>query len=184
MRAPVRIRGGRSPLPSSSPPRSSCRSWRTSRSRVFNRTFPLGHAEAPAPVGDTGAPRPTGAERARISWDTAATDIDLHVWDEAGRHAWFREPTGVPGGELSEDDRYGFGPEYFLDGAGARTLTFGLCYFDDGGGHPTHVSVRLTDPDGTAHDSTRTLEREGDHLLLGSSPGGGGFVPPEGWCGP
>ena len=41
----------------------------------------------------------------RISWDTAATDVDLHVWDEAGHHAWFRDPTGIPGGELSEDDR-------------------------------------------------------------------------------
>jgi hypothetical protein len=151
---------------------------------VLSRTFPLGQAEPSTGSSDPG-PRPAaGAERARIVWDTAATDVDLHVWDESGRHAWFREPAGLPGGQLSEDDRYGFGPEYFLDGGAARTLTFGLCYFDDGGGHPTDVSVRLTDPDGTAHDSTRTLAREGDHVLLGSSPGGGGFVPPEGWCRP
>jgi uncharacterized protein YfaP (DUF2135 family) len=110
--------------------------------------------------------------------------VDLHVWDEAGHHAWFREPAGIPGGELSEDDRYGFGPEYFLDGAAGRSLTFGLCYFDDSGAGPTHVSVRLTDPDGASHESTRTLAREGDHMLVGSSPGGGGYAPPDGWCRP
>src|SRR4051795_2826538 len=150
---------------------------------VLSKSLPLGHAAhepgtAPQPDGRR------GAERVRISWDTAATDVDLHVWDPSGHHAWFREPTGIPGGELSEDDRYGFGPEYFLDNPPGRTLTFGLCYFDDSGGGATRVSVRLTDPDGTAHGSTRTLTREGDHLLIGSSPGVGGFVPPDGWCRP
>jgi hypothetical protein len=87
----------------------------------------------------------------------------------------------VPGGELSEDDRYGFGPEYF-HGDGA--LTYGLCYFDAGGGGPTIVSVRLTDPGGAARSFSRTLTREGEGQLLGSSPAGSGFVPPPGWCSP
>jgi hypothetical protein len=169
---------------------------------VFSRTFPLGHAaaalpqdaappppDAPATAAppadpDSGAGATASAERARIAWDTAATDVDLHVWDPEGHHAWFRDPAAIPGGELSQDDRYGFGPEYFRGGGGGRALTFGLCYFDDSGAGPTHVSVRLTDPDGTTHDSTRTLAREGDHFLIGSSPAGGGFVPPDGWCRP
>jgi hypothetical protein len=155
---------------------------------VFSRTFPIAHAD-PAPATVPGASQPdpgasAAAERARISWDTAATDVDLHVWDEAGHHAWFRDPAGVPGGELSEDDRFGFGPEYFADQVGGRSLTFGLCYFDDSGAGASRVSVRLTDPDGTVHDSTRTLAREGDHVLLGSSPAGRGYVPPDGWCRP
>ena len=151
---------------------------------VFSRTFSIAHADpASPPAGPQPVPS-AGAERARISWDTAATDVDLHVWDAAGHHAWFRDPNGIPGGELSEDDRFGFGPEYFTDYAGGRSLTFGLCYFDDTGAGATRVTVRLTDPDGSVHDSTRTLAREGDHVLLGSSPGGGGYTPPDGWCAP
>jgi hypothetical protein len=151
---------------------------------VFSRTFPLGHADRePAPAGSEPPPG-VSAERARISWDTAATDVDLHVWDESGHHAWFRDPTGIPGGELSEDDRFGFGPEYFADRAGGRSLTFGLCYFDDSGAGATHVSVRLADPDGTAHESMHTLAREGDHVVIGSSPAGSGYTPPDGWCRP
>jgi hypothetical protein len=125
------------------------------------------------------------AERARISWDTRATDVDLHVWDAAGNHAWFRDPAAIPGTELSEDDRYGFGPEHFRErSGGGRALTYGLCYFDDSGAGPTTVSVRLTDPGGGVRELTRKLAREGDHVLLGSSPAGSGYVPPDGWCGP
>jgi hypothetical protein len=111
------------------------------------------------------------------------SDVDLHVWDAYGNHAWFRNPAGVPGGQLSEDDRYGFGPEYFFDRTGGRALTFGLCYFDDSGAGPTTVSVRLTDPSGAVRASTHTLAHDGDHVLVGSTPAGAGFVPPEGWCG-
>lgn len=28
-----------------------------------------------------------GAERARLTWDTDRTDVDLHVWDSSGNHA-------------------------------------------------------------------------------------------------
>jgi hypothetical protein len=156
---------------------------------VFSKTFPLGEAD-PDPAPAVGSDPPAspdagrGVERARISWNTAATDVDLHVWDESGHHAWFREPSGVPDGELSEDDRYGFGPEHFFDRAGGRTLTYGLCYFDDSGAGATSVDIRLTDPGGTVRESSRTLAHEGDHVLLGSSPGGSGYVPPDGWCRP
>jgi hypothetical protein len=154
---------------------------------VLGKTFPLAQADpdpAPAPGPAAGGDGDAGEERARISWDTGATDVDLHVWDAAGRHAWFRDPAGVPGGGLSEDDRHGFGPELFFDRAGGRALTFGLCYFDDSGAGPTAVSVRLTDPGGAVRASTHTLAHEGDHLLVGSTPAGAGFVPPEGWCKP
>jgi hypothetical protein len=141
---------------------------------VFSRRFPLARAERDS----------AGAERARIAWDTANTDVDLHVWDEAGHHAWFRDPKGVPGGELPEDDRYGFGPERFVGSRGSAGLTYGLCYFDDAGGTATTVTARVADPDGSVRQSTHTLAKEGDHLVLGSSPPGSGFRPAEGWCNP
>jgi hypothetical protein len=160
---------------------------------VLRRRFPLAAGpvagspqpdayESPSPTSP--AP-PRGRERARIAWDTAATDVDLHVWDAAGHHAWFRDPAAIPDGTLSEDDRHGFGPELFHDAApGGRALSYGLCYFDDSGAGPTHVSVRLTHPDGSVRDSTVTLASEGDHRLIGSSPPGSGFTPPPGWCDP
>ena len=112
------------------------------------------------------------------------TDVDLHVWDESGRHAWFMAPKGVPGGELPEDDRYGFGPERYLDSVSGRRLTYGLCYFDDAGGVATTVTARIADPDGAVRQFKRTLAKEGDHALIGSSPPGSGFMPAEGWCNP
>jgi hypothetical protein len=44
------------------------------------------------------------------------------------------------------------------------------------------VSVRLMDPGGGVRESTHTLFATGDYVLLGSSPAGGGYVPPDGWC--
>jgi hypothetical protein len=155
---------------------------------VLRRTLPIAQAAgdpaagSPEPGAGPGPGPAARPERARIAWDTGSTDVDLHVWDSAGHHAWFRDPTAVPGGELSEDDRYGFGPEYFRGGAGA--VTYGLCYFDDAGGGPTTVSVRLTDPDGAVRSFSRRLTHEGEGVLLGSSPPGSGFVPPAGWCSP
>jgi hypothetical protein len=135
-------------------------------------------SNAPPPPGQ-------GTERARITWDTGATDVDLHVWDAAGNHAWFRDATAIPGAELAEDDRYGFGPEHFREHSPTgRVLTYGLCYFDDTGAGPTTVSIHITDPGGGTRDFTRTLAREGDHVLLGSSPAGSALVPPDGWCRP
>jgi hypothetical protein len=146
---------------------------------VLSRSLPLAQAER-----DRDSVSAAGTERARVTWDTDATDVDLHVWDEAGHHAWFMAPKGVPGGELAEDDRYGFGPEHFLDSADGRTLTYGLCYFDDAGGVATMVTARIADPGGGVRQFKRTLASDGDHVLLGSSPPGSGFTPAEGWCNP
>lgn len=41
--------------------------------------------------------------RARVTWDTA-TDIDLHVYDEAGTHAYYASPTAIPSSTLSSDN--------------------------------------------------------------------------------
>jgi hypothetical protein len=126
---------------------------------VFSHTFELAHGES------------ASDERARISWDTRA-DVDLHVWDADGRHAWF-EVNPIPGSTLSRDDTDGFGPEVFS--GGPEALTYGLCLFDDKGAGPSHVTVRI---DG--RESTRTLSAKGDHALLG----GGAFTPADGWCRP
>ena len=51
--------------------------------------------------------------RATLTWNTDNTDVDLHVWDANGAHAWFADPVGIPGASLSDDNTQGFGPETF-----------------------------------------------------------------------
>jgi hypothetical protein len=146
---------------------------------VLIRTFPVAQAalsaapQAAPPAGE--GPR---SERARITWDTAGSDVDLHVWDKRGNHAWFGNPDAVPDGKLSGDDTDGFGPELFSAAPGAGDLTYGLCYFDDRDTGPVRVALRITDAGGAVHESTHLLARKHDHELLG----GGGFVPADGWC--
>ena len=143
---------------------------------VYDQTFTLAEA-------DSGTDPPPDEQRASISWDTNGSDVDLHVWDDAGNHAWYSEQEGIPDGLLSVDITDGYGPEVFSDTSGSgRTLTYGLCFYDDHGTGATNVSVDIVDPSGDVRSSSHRLEATGHQVLLGSSPAGGGYVPEEGWC--
>ena len=48
-----------------------------------------------------------------LYWETDANDVDLHVRDAAGGHAWYSHKTLESGGELYADVTTGFGPECF-----------------------------------------------------------------------
>jgi hypothetical protein len=48
-----------------------------------------------------------------LSWETDANDVDLHVWDRNGDHAYYRQKTLPSGGELYADVTTGYGPECF-----------------------------------------------------------------------
>jgi hypothetical protein len=53
-----------------------------------------------------------------LNWETDANDVDLHVWDEAGHHAWYGHKELPTGGALYADVTTGYGPECFtIDGA-------------------------------------------------------------------
>ena len=76
-----------------------------------------------------------------LSWNNNDTDLDLHVFDPNGAHAWFGNLAGIPNGMIDRDDVDGFGPEIFtlsnppqgtymvtansfdLDGANSSTAT-------------------------------------------------------------
>lgn len=111
-------------------------------------------------------------ERARIDWDTDATDIDLHVWDEAGTHAFYGDRTAIPEGEVSEDVTTGSGPEFFRTATNdGRRFTYGLCYFGSSGSSPATVAtVTLTDPDGSRRTATYNLPEPGVGVIIGTSP--------------
>jgi uncharacterized protein YfaP (DUF2135 family) len=48
-----------------------------------------------------------------LSWDSAATDLDLHVVTPEGGHAWYGKPVPRDGTAIDVDVTTGFGPEIF-----------------------------------------------------------------------
>ena len=83
----------------------------------------------------------------RLNWNTNTTDLDLHVFDPSGNHAFYGNLGAIPGGNIDRDDVDGFGPEVF-------TLTN-----PPPGTYRVAVDAyRLTDPDtGTLVPSTGQL---------------------------
>jgi uncharacterized protein YfaP (DUF2135 family) len=51
-----------------------------------------------------------------LSWDTDATDLDLHVMTPSGQHAWYGQRV-IPGGAIDIDVTTGYGPEIFASPA-------------------------------------------------------------------
>ena len=54
-----------------------------------------------------------------LTWETDANDVDLHVYDRQGGHAFFQKRTLPSGGELFADVTTGYGPECFAVAAPA-----------------------------------------------------------------
>ena len=131
-----------------------------------------------------------GAERATLTWDTDRTDVDLHIWDTSGAHAWYSEQEAISDAELSTDIIYGFGPEHFEEftGTEGRTYAYGVCYYGsntvDGSVPETVATIRLVDPDGQTRALTRTLRATKDAYYLGASPqnDADAFQPDDDWC--
>lgn len=48
-----------------------------------------------------------------LTWDKNDTDVDTHIYDEYGGHAWYGALGGIEQGTLDRDDVDGFGPEIF-----------------------------------------------------------------------
>jgi len=48
-----------------------------------------------------------------LSWNTNDTDLDLHVFDPNGAHAFWQDLSAIPNGMIDRDDVDGFGPEIF-----------------------------------------------------------------------
>ncbi len=115
-------------------------------------------------------------ERARITWNTQ-TDIDLHVYDEAGNHAFYGAPNAIPSATLSSDNTVGLGPETFTDDESpgtARTFRLEACYFaDPSDAGPTTVSGTITNGDGSTAPISLVLNAVGECAELGTSTGRG-----------
>ena len=68
-----------------------------------------------------------------LSWETDANDVDLHVYDNDGHHAWFSDRELKSGGSLRDDITTGFGPEMFeVDQPTAFPYRIGVNYYTRG----------------------------------------------------
>jgi tetratricopeptide (TPR) repeat protein len=69
-----------------------------------------------------------------LYWETDANDVDFHIKDANGYHAWYQNKTLASGGELYADITTGYGPECFTipgkPSAGPYTLS--LQYYSQG----------------------------------------------------
>ena len=110
-------------------------------------------------------------ERARITWNQA-NDLDLHVYDDAGNHTFYSDPTAIPDAELSEDVTNAGGPETFTDQRVPSSRSFGyrVCYYggDSTGAGQTEVTLRLINEAGRRPRQTFTLGRPGNCRRAGT----------------
>jgi hypothetical protein len=104
-----------------------------------------------------GTPQPQSDLRVTISWNTDATDVDLWVIEPEGTKCYFQHQKTENGGELSQDQTQGYGPErYQIKSAKPGTYTVFVHYF---AANPnllageTHVSVSVVRKAGTPQET-------------------------------
>ena len=130
-------------------------------------------------------PQPQSDLRVTISWNTDATDVDLWVIEPDGTKCFYQHNRTRSGGELSQDQTQGYGPErYQIAKAQPGEYTIIVHYFRPNPnllGGETHVSVRVTRFAGTPRESTERhtviLKKHNrasggvqDQVLIGSIP--------------
>ncbi len=120
--------------------------------------------------------------RVTITWSTDS-DIDLHVYDTVGNHAYYGDDTAIPSGQLSTDiipDQGDNGPhsESYTDNADTTSLGFCAEYFSGYQPEPsTQVNYTITDPGGGTRSGNVVLAAPGSSAVIGSSPDGSVTTP-------
>jgi hypothetical protein len=61
-----------------------------------------------------------------LSWETDANDVDFHIFDNQGGHAFYSAQELPSGGELYEDVTTGYGPECFTIRGKAKAAPYKL----------------------------------------------------------
>ena len=61
-----------------------------------------------------------------LSWETDANDVDFHITDGRGNHAYYQDKTLASGGQLYDDVTTGYGPECFAIPGTARAWPYKL----------------------------------------------------------
>ena len=105
-----------------------------------------------------------------ITWNTDATDVDLHVLEPDRTRVMYSTPKSRSGGELSQDQTQGYGPErYQIRKAPKGEFTILVHNFRRNPnllGGETHVNVTITRYAGTDREKvqrrTVILSRDGE----------------------
>ncbi|MFT5679832.1 MAG: tetratricopeptide (TPR) repeat protein [Myxococcota bacterium] len=67
-----------------------------------------------AALSEHGTALPDGpTTRLILHWETDANDVDFHIYDKSGGHAWYSSKNLPSGGRLYADVTQGYGPECF-----------------------------------------------------------------------
>jgi tetratricopeptide (TPR) repeat protein len=61
-----------------------------------------------------------------LSWETDANDVDFHIYDGRGGHAFYQKPKLSSGGSLYADITSGYGPECFAISGAKRAFPYTL----------------------------------------------------------
>src|SRR5262249_29564747 len=105
-----------------------------------------------------GASQAQGDLRVTIAWNTDATDVDLWVIEPDGTKCFYQHQRTKNGGELSQDQTQGYGPErYVARKALPGTSTVIVHYYSANPnllGGESHVNVVITRNAGTSQEAS------------------------------
>jgi len=127
--------------------------------------------------------------RISLSWDLDLTDVDLHVFEPDGEHAYYGHNRTSMGGLVSRDFRDGYGPEeYVLRKAVPGVYQIKAHYY---GSHQqtlagactviAHVFLRYGRPDEQKQVMTLRLDRPSDQVVVGEVTFAGSAPAPADW---
>lgn len=81
---------------------------------AWSKTAPERRAEIAQKSKAAGGIEPKGPSlRFVLNWETDANDVDFHIYDSRGGHAYYGQRNLASGGELYADITTGYGPECF-----------------------------------------------------------------------
>lgn len=136
------------------------------RSNTFDWNGVGGPLQFSVDMGDAGV---CGSFRTVLTWDTDDTDVDTHVVDSQGRHAYYGNKTAIPNGALDVDDTDGFGPETFSLSPPEAGTTYRVYvhYYSDHGRGPTTATMKVYIDDVLVHTG-RQLLTDGQQFEVGT----------------